>query len=235
MAVIRKIPSCPFCDEPIAKAIHKDFTGYPLEQIVIGDNFIRWEWLDHKCTKESKMKTYNDLVKKHIICDVDGVIVDFKNPYIDFVKSKMPDKKINPSVYELGLTLEENGEMVVKFWEEYGIENLKPFDGTKKYFNILAKKHRMRIASALDPKYEKQRLVNLKGFDYEDLNLISRNKAEWIINQNPDIAIEDKPQNIIKLANAGINVFIPMYVSYTGSMGQYGTFFKSWKELSEII
>ena len=44
MAVYRPVPKCNFCGEPIARGI------YNKNSHKIGDNFIRWEYLNHSCS-----------------------------------------------------------------------------------------------------------------------------------------------------------------------------------------
>lgn len=46
MALFRETPKCPICNKEIAKQI------IDTESKVIGDNFIRWEYLEHKCKQK---------------------------------------------------------------------------------------------------------------------------------------------------------------------------------------
>ena len=54
MAVFRKNPKCPYCGEIIAKGIYRDQSNIPSYMRVIGDTFIRWEYLDHTCDGKKK-------------------------------------------------------------------------------------------------------------------------------------------------------------------------------------
>ena len=45
MAVYRETPKCPFCDEVIAKGQYLP----PSDNMICGDSFIGWEWLQHDC------------------------------------------------------------------------------------------------------------------------------------------------------------------------------------------
>ena len=49
MAVVRHKPTCSFCGKPIAKAIHKDYSGLPYMFRPIGDSFIGWEYKECNC------------------------------------------------------------------------------------------------------------------------------------------------------------------------------------------
>ena len=49
MAVYRPTPTCENCGEPIAKAIYEDESFLPPNQRLIGDTFLRWEYIDHNC------------------------------------------------------------------------------------------------------------------------------------------------------------------------------------------
>ena len=60
MAVYRETPKCPFCGKVIAKAVIKEkILGQPL---LYGDNFLRWDYLNHKCKKAPKLSK-EDMVK----------------------------------------------------------------------------------------------------------------------------------------------------------------------------
>lgn len=51
MAIIRRTPTCHLCGAKIAKAVYKDQSKLPLQLRVIGDTFIRWEYIKHDCKK----------------------------------------------------------------------------------------------------------------------------------------------------------------------------------------
>ena len=48
MAVYRETPKCPYCNKPIAKAIHKKQNPY---NPAYGDSFIMWNYKRHWCLK----------------------------------------------------------------------------------------------------------------------------------------------------------------------------------------
>lgn len=52
MTVMRETPKCLICGKIIAKAIYKNYKNYPIEMIPVGDSFLRWEYLKHKCKKK---------------------------------------------------------------------------------------------------------------------------------------------------------------------------------------
>ncbi len=51
MAINRKIPTCPKCGQPIAKAIYRTINPH---NIFVGDDFIMWKPIEHKCTTPAK-------------------------------------------------------------------------------------------------------------------------------------------------------------------------------------
>ena len=73
MAVHRTTPTCPDCGQPIAKGIYRNDKDLPSMLRIIGDNFVRWEYIPHHCLKRTlqkivrpqlkKRKTINDLAK----------------------------------------------------------------------------------------------------------------------------------------------------------------------------
>lgn len=54
MALFRKTPTCPFCNKVIAEAV------IDTESKIIGDNFIRWNYIKHDCYK--KMPNINNVL-----------------------------------------------------------------------------------------------------------------------------------------------------------------------------
>jgi 5'(3')-deoxyribonucleotidase len=174
--------------------------------------------------------------KYKIMSDVDGVIVDFVNPWIDWVEKKDPNIKIDKSRYDLGLSGEIIGRYINDFWKSGAMNSLPIYENAKESFNNIAKKHDIYIVSALNNDYFKERKENLKGFNYKILKLIDNNKVEWIIDTlKPDIAIEDDPKNIMRLSGAGIKVYYPKFATYTDGMEAYGNGFDNWKELEEML
>ncbi len=64
MALRRIVPTCYHCGEEIAKAVYKDQSKIPSLMRVIGDNFLRWDYISHKCKKyESTKSKYHKFVK----------------------------------------------------------------------------------------------------------------------------------------------------------------------------
>ena len=49
MALFRKTPTCPFCNKVIAEAV------IDTESKIIGDNFIRWNYLKHGCNTKNEL------------------------------------------------------------------------------------------------------------------------------------------------------------------------------------
>jgi hypothetical protein len=54
MAVYRKTPACPYCGKIIAKAVYKNQSHIPFMFRVIGDTFIRWDYIKHNCKGKRK-------------------------------------------------------------------------------------------------------------------------------------------------------------------------------------
>jgi hypothetical protein len=59
MARYRPTPKCPYCGAEIARAVYKDQSKIPLMQRLIGDTFIRWDYIKHNC-KSKKSQTKNE-------------------------------------------------------------------------------------------------------------------------------------------------------------------------------
>lgn len=55
MAVHRTPPSCPFCKKDCYKAIYKEREPL-LHDTFIGDDFLYWEYIPHKCVEPQIFK-----------------------------------------------------------------------------------------------------------------------------------------------------------------------------------
>ncbi|MFW5800133.1 MAG: 5' nucleotidase, NT5C type [Spirochaetota bacterium] len=171
-----------------------------------------------------------------ICCDVDGVILDFGSAYKKWLEENHPKIKINPYDYHCGVPYELGKDFVTEFWKTGIVRRLKPFPGAREYFNKLAQYYDMYIVTALKGNYKEQRKESLKGFDYKELYIIEHKKAEWIIKElKPDIAIEDKPGNIMTLSEVNIKVYYPSFILYTMGLKDYGVPFDSWRHLWELL
>ncbi len=49
MAIQRTVPKCPYCGDVIAKGVYRDQSNIPFMQRLIGDSFIRWDYIKHSC------------------------------------------------------------------------------------------------------------------------------------------------------------------------------------------
>jgi hypothetical protein len=177
--------------------------------------------------------------KVKIVCDVDGVILDFSKSFARFWNSKYPDHLISerPKSWRFGLPKEMHTRLhdeVNNFGrtEESGkLEYL--FTDIDPYFNYLSEIHDIHIVTACPEEFKENRILNLNYLKYSSLAFKSKNKAKYIIEEvKPFIAIEDYPENVVKLSVAGIKVYYPD-LPYTAGYEAYGTPFNSWKELHD--
>lgn len=67
MAVARPTPTCPYCGKIIAKGVYKNQSGIPFMLRVIGDTFLRWDYIKHTCKgKREADKKMKAEIKKSI-------------------------------------------------------------------------------------------------------------------------------------------------------------------------
>tara|TARA_R110000772_G_scaffold17946_3_gene50122 strand:+ start:217461 stop:217889 length:429 start_codon:yes stop_codon:yes gene_type:complete len=84
MAVYRETPKCPFCDEIIAKGQYLP----PNDNMICGDSFIGWEWLEHDC--KSGIDLTEDQKEK-----LGEISVQIENDNIRKEQIKIQNKKNN--------------------------------------------------------------------------------------------------------------------------------------------
>ena len=56
MAILRQTPSCPFCEKPIATAVYRNQSDLPISMQIIGDSFVRWDYIECGCEGSMKAK-----------------------------------------------------------------------------------------------------------------------------------------------------------------------------------
>ena len=54
MAIMRTAPTCAHCGAVIATAIYQDQSDIPPIMRIIGDTFIRWDYIYHECEAGKK-------------------------------------------------------------------------------------------------------------------------------------------------------------------------------------
>ena len=171
-----------------------------------------------------------------IMCDVDGVLLDFNTSFRQWLKKEFPTIKFDLSDWHLGMPPDQAQKIVDAFFEvDEEISNLLPFPGAKTGLSVLKNTgHEVHIVTALPAKYKVQREKNLEGWEYDSLSVIGHDKMDYIVNElNPDVGIEDKPENIKIMDDAGITVFYPD-ISLTKYVN-VGHSYKSWYYLTRQI
>ena len=172
-----------------------------------------------------------------ICSDVDGVILDYIQGFIDFtLKEKIP-YTYNPKHYGVIRNLPEKELIWGKFHSGDYLRKLNFYDDSLQILNFLANQHEVHLVSALEPKQFKKREENLNALNYTSLKCVGDFYKEKIIIEEikPDVMIEDRPELIRSFHNAGIRVIFPNWHHYTNGMEQYAIPFSNWLQIPEII
>jgi hypothetical protein len=166
-----------------------------------------------------------------IICDVDGVILDFAKGFSDWWNQNN-DIKIDskPDTWCFGLSEGFFSKGVAQFCKTPALKSLDYlFKDTEEYFNILSSMYQVNIVTALPEKYSKSRIANLSKLKYNSIKFIEH-KLDYLIKSKPDVCIEDRPDYIKKLSENKISVFYPNN-NYCKGLSKFGVKFNSWKDL----
>jgi hypothetical protein len=182
-----------------------------------------------------------------IICDVDGVLLDFSHSFSAFCK-KMYDVTISPDPEEWGYGFKDEErlwEMMTEFSASEDYKSLPLYDKTAPAaLNKLLKDSDLdvMVVTAAEPAHRKSRVENLKamGFKIPDSKLIlDLKKKELIINKlKPKLCIDDSPKNIKAFTDAGIIVLAPKKAKYAmGSKPQlfYSTLYSAIESAKAIL
>jgi 5'(3')-deoxyribonucleotidase len=173
--------------------------------------------------------------KKTIISDVDGVLLDFVKGFISWMKTTHPKIKVTDKVWNLGLDEKNAWDLIIEYWnsDDFG-DGLEFFPDAKQGINELAETFELHIASALAPEFKEQRIRNLWGVNYKTI-FVGHDKLDHILEMNPDIALEDKVEYVLKMTEAGIDVYYPVIPMTSKIPPGIATPYNNWKQLVEII
>lgn len=169
-----------------------------------------------------------------LVSDVDGVLLDFSGGFTKWVKANKPELgQVDKSKWDFGIDKKKAWPAVLEFWAspEFAA-GLEFFTGAKKGINELAKMFELHVVTALWPEFKQVRIKNLAGVNYKSITVM-KDKLPRILSMKPDLAIEDKPAYILKMAAAGIDVYYPVIPLTAGI--SVGTPYRNWKQLVQII
>lgn len=168
-----------------------------------------------------------------LVCDVDGVLVNFTKGFSQWVKAVKPELlPIDQTRWDFGMG-NKSWDIVKEYWASTEFAaGLEYFPGAKQGINELAKMFELHIVTALDARYKSIRAKNLSGVHYQTLT-VKAEKIAHILSLKPTVGIEDKPSNIKKMSAAGIDVYYPVIPLTQGV--STGTSYRNWKQLVSII
>ena len=173
-----------------------------------------------------------------IICsDVDGVILNYIQGFVDFTRKEKIPYSYNPELYGVISNFPDNLKVRDKFYSGKYLSQLKFYDGSLEILNLLASKHELHLVSALEPAQLKKRVENLKMLNYTTLQCAGEDRKEGIIIDEiqPDVMIEDRPELIEAFHRAGIRVIFPDWHPYTKGMERFATPFSLSNEVPYLL
>ena len=134
-----------------------------------------------------------------IICsDVDGVILNYIQGFIDFTRKEKIPYSHNPELYGVIRNFPDNLEVRDKFHSGEYLSQLKFYEGSMEILNMLASKHELHLVTALEPEQSKKRDENLKMVNYTTLQCVGDDRKEETVVEEiqPDVMIEDRTELI---------------------------------------
>tara|TARA_B100001142_G_scaffold153553_1_gene154023 strand:- start:2176 stop:2730 length:555 start_codon:yes stop_codon:yes gene_type:complete len=172
-----------------------------------------------------------------ICSDVDGVILDYIQGFIDFTKRKKISYSHDPELYGVIRNFPNNEEIRDQFHSGDDLRLLNYFDDSLKILNTLATEHELHIVTALEPEQAQKRTFNLRELNYTSLKCVGDDYKEKTIVEEiqPDVMLEDRPELIESFYNAGIRVLYPDWHLYTKGMDRFATPFSNWLEIPKLL
>jgi len=172
-----------------------------------------------------------------ICSDVDGVILDYLQGFIDFTRREKISFSHDPEIWGVIRNFPNNEEVRDHFLRGDDLRKLNYFDDSLQILNKLATHHELHIVTALEPKHSQKRIDNLIELNYDSLQCVGDYNKEKIIVDDiqPDVMLEDRPELIEAFFNAGIRVLYPDWHLYTKGMDRFAIPFSNWLEIPELL
>ena len=172
-----------------------------------------------------------------ICSDVDGVILNYIQGFIDFTQRENIPYTHEPELYGVIRNFTDNLGMRDQFHAGDSLRQLNYFDDSLQILNMLATQHELHLVTALEPEQFRKREENLAALNYTSLQCVGDIRKEQIIVEEiqPDVMLEDRPELIEAFHSAGIRVLFPDWHPYTKGMERFGTPFSRWQEIPELL
>ena len=176
----------------------------------------------------------------NIVCDCDSVLLDFSKSFARWHNRIYTDYKLkeNPDDYQFSIDTTILYPRIYEFYDTdlFGeLAYMTPDIPNK--FNKLSKHNTISIISAVPPKYTLKRANNLSQLcNVSDL-ILNENKIPMILGMRPDICIEDSPNNVRRLTEAGIKTFYPTIPNYSKLIvkNEFAIPYDDWDQLLNLI
>ena len=172
-----------------------------------------------------------------ICSDVDGVILNYTQGFIDFTKKEKIPYYHNPELYGVISNFPDNQKVREQFYSGKYLSKLNFYQNSLEILNLLASNHELHLVSALEPKQSKKRAENLKMLNYASLQCVGDDRKEEVVIEEiqPEVMIEDRPELIVAFHRAGIRVIFPDWHPYTKGMERIATPFSIWNEVPHLL
>ena len=176
--------------------------------------------------------------KTLVICsDVDGVILNYIQGFIEFTVDENISFRYNPEKYGVMRDLINEDELRERFHKGNYLRKLQYYSNALEVLNSLAEKFELHLVTAISPECCEKRKENLAALNYTSLQCVGDHAKERVILEEviPDVIIEDRPKLIRAFHAAGIPVFFPDWHRYTWDMDPFGIAFSDWEKLPSIL
>lgn len=158
--------------------------------------------------------------KPNIIVDVDGIILEFLNPFINYLNTKHNYNLTFDDItdYDIDVVIgKERDDFYSNIYKDFLFnhypDKFEYIPGALSFFNNISKKFNLYLITALDKSKEEHRKNNLKDLKYKEL-IFEKDKQKYVNKLNPMYIFEDCPELINSYTDnkhfKGL-IFVPFY------------------------
>jgi len=158
--------------------------------------------------------------KNNIIVDVDGIILDFLSPFINYLNEYHDHNLTFEDIknYNIDSIIgKERNDFYLNIYKDFLLnhypEKFTYIPGALDFFNVLSQRFNLYLITALDKSKEEHRKNNLKDLKYKKL-IFEKDKQKYVKKLKPVYIFEDCPDLIdsyVDNKHFKGNIFVPSY------------------------
>lgn len=183
-------------------------------------------WLNCNNRSVNLFKPFLLIISMRIAIDLDEVLADYINPFLEFYNSSYQTNFIKEQIVEydwwkiFNCDREEMIQRAYRFYQTHNFRNLAPVQGSQEAISSLSKQHELFIVTSRPFDIAQETIAWVKkyfpdGFsglyltnNWSNNSSLANKKSDICRDLNLEIIIEDAPDTCYECAESGINVLV---------------------------